>query len=61
MKIEIEIDLSTLKMPKRQKPRKRKKRIIDVPSDTPEMDAYPYNDKLWNTDPTPGLYKRPYK
>lgn len=38
------------------KPRKRKAKPKHE-SETPDADDYATNDKVWNTDVTPGFYK----
>lgn len=55
MKFTITVDIKDLEMPAK---RKRKKKKPDwVKSDTPDADEYAYNDKVWNSDITPGYYK----
>jgi len=52
LEFEITIDLGSLEAPKK---RKRKKKPVE--SDTPDADEYAHNDKVWNSDVTPGYYK----
>ena len=52
LEFEITIDLGSLEAPAK---RKRKKKPVE--SDTLEADEYAHNDKVWNSDVTPGYYK----
>jgi len=54
VKFTITVDIKDLEMPAK---RKRKKKKPEVASDTPDADEYAYNDKVWNSDVTPGYYK----
>ena len=54
IELEITIDLEKLESPVK---RKRKRKKVEIESETPDADEYAYNDKIWNTDVTPGYYK----